>query len=140
MDINIRFIKTTLWMAAGLNSLGAYILSFPASPLGELYKLPAEVPVLYTTLLGYLILLFAGMYAWMATQPVIVRPLLYLGAIGKGGAFGLALVLWATGRTGSSPVMMLSADIVFCVVWLTWLARNRPYNQAPDRTARDISL
>ena len=119
-----RFIRLTLVIAALFTAVGAYIFAFPDSALGRQYELPGQVPALYRALLGYILLMFAAMYAWLATQAAIYRPLLYLGVFGQGGAFAVAIALLMTGTMGSSIVQMLAGDAVFATIWLVWLLRS----------------
>ncbi len=124
----MRFINATLWVAAGFNMLGAYIFAFPDSAIGNYYELPSQVPPLYAALTSFMVFLFGLMYAWLAAQPSVVRPLLYLGAFGKGGFFLVAVALWLVGAVGLSSVMLLSGDGVFAILWFSYLFRNRTNN------------
>lgn len=63
------------------------------------------------------------MYIWMALQPAAVRPMLYLGAFEKGGAFLTSTVLWASGAVGVSVVLMLAGDAVLAALWFAYLLR-----------------
>jgi len=112
----MRFITITLWAAAGLTALGAYVFAFPQSTVGGYYELPSQVPSLYAALTGYMIFLFSVMYAWLALQATVHRPLLYLGVFGKGGAFAVAVALWLSGSVGHSVVLMLSGDGIFAAL------------------------
>lgn len=121
----MRFIKITLWAAAAMTLLGAYIFAFPQSSLSAHYKLPADVPTLYSALVGLILVVFGLMYAWMALQSQIVRPLLYVGAFGKGGAFTLGVGLWLSGSVPVDIVLLLSGDAVFSGLWFGYLLRSR---------------
>lgn len=123
--MHLQFIKATLWAAAAFTILGAYIFAFPQSPIGNHYELPDQVPALYAAITGYMLFLFSAMYAWLALQPTIYRPMLYLGVLGKGGAFCVAVALWLSGLVGHSVVLMLSSDGIFATIWLVWLLRSQ---------------
>lgn len=119
----MRFIRLTLWAAAAITALGAYIFAFPNSAISAYYGMPSQVPVLYTALFGYVLLVFSLMYAWLAAQPTIHRPMLGLGVAGKGGVFLVGVVLLVIGAVPASIVFMLSADAIFATIWLLWLVR-----------------
>ena len=125
-----RFLRLTLVVAALMTAFGAYIFASPGSGFGQQYDLPANAPVVYRALVGLMLIVFAGMYAWMATQEVLLRPLLWLGVIGKGGAFLTALSLFALGLISAGPVSMLVGDGVLSVTWAVWLARTMGGNGA----------
>ena len=118
------FLRITLIFAALMTASGAWIFFDPSSGLGQNYGLPADVPMLYRALLGFVLALFAGMYAWMAAQSTVVRPLLWLGVIGKGGAFATMLLLYAAGKVSVTTAMMLLGDAILAVIWLVWLIKH----------------
>ena len=120
-----RFLRITLVIAALMTALGAWIFASPGSGLGQQYDLPAEVPVLYRALVSFILAVFAGMYAWMAAQATLIRPLLWIGVIGKGGAFITALALFASGQVSTGTVSMLVGDGVLSAIWAVWLIRTR---------------
>lgn len=119
----MRLMKATFWAAAVMTLVGAYIFAFPDTALGRHYKMPTAVPVLYSGLVGWVLVVFGCMYAWMACQSRIVRPLLYVGAFGKGGAFLLGLGLWLSDQMPIDIVMMLSGDAVLAAIWFGYLLR-----------------
>ena len=71
-------IRRALWVSAIFNASGAVAFAFPAGPLGQLAGLPADVPGIYRALLAMFVLLFGGMYAWLAVQPAVHRPMVGL--------------------------------------------------------------
>lgn len=120
-----RFLRITLVVAALMTALGAWIFAAPGSALGQQYDLSAEVPVLYRAFVSFMLALFAGMYAWMAAQQRLFRPLLWLGVIGKGGAFLTALTLYLSSQISIGPVSMLIGDAVLSAAWAAWLIKTR---------------
>jgi len=116
-----QVIHRVLWVAAGFNVVGAYLFAHPASPLGQLAGLPSEVPVVYRGLVSLFVLLFGGTYAWLASQPIISRPLLALGAIGKASAFALVFGLWLLSEAPTRSVLLISGDLGFAAVFAWWL-------------------
>ena len=125
------FLRMTLVVAALMTALGAWIFAVPGAEVGQRYDLPTDAPVLYRALLSVILALFAGVYGWMAAQAAAVRPLLWLGAIGKGGAFLTALALFASGQISAGPVTMLAGDGVLSTIWAVWLLRTRQPVGAP---------
>lgn len=114
-----------------MTGIGAYIFAFPESALAQQYSMPEDVPRLYTAFIGYILLVFSAMYAWMAAQPAIPRPLLYLGAFGKGGAFVISLLLYARGAIPGSTASLLVGDGVLALLWCGWLIRTRTLRATP---------
>jgi len=107
-------------LAAALFNFGAALAFTLPTTLGAVAELPAAPP-LYTTLVALFVLLFGGSYLWLALQPVISRPLLALGAIGKTTAAVAFTLLWLCGE--ASLLLMLGGlgDLAFAVVFFVWL-------------------
>ncbi|MES2885568.1 MAG: hypothetical protein V4709_12225 [Pseudomonadota bacterium] len=121
-DANFRRI---LWLSALTNLGGALLFALPAWPLGQLAGLPADVPLFYRAFVALFVLIYAGMYAWLAMQPVIHRPMVVLAAIGKSSAFLLVLLLWLMGAASVMSLALLSADLALAALYLAWLRRSR---------------
>lgn len=121
------FIRRILWISALFNIGGAVLFAFPASALGQFAGMPVDVPVLYrafvTLIVLLFVLLFGGMYAWLAMQPVVHRPIVTFAAIGKSSAFVLMLVLWMAGETSLRSVQVITGDLLLAAVYLHWLRR-----------------
>ncbi|MEM7469399.1 MAG: hypothetical protein AAF387_21315, partial [Pseudomonadota bacterium] len=117
-------------VAAVMTALGAWVFLAPNSDTGQQYLLPQDVPVLYRALIAFMLSLFAAMYAWMATQSLVPRPLLWVGAIGKGGAFLTVLALFSTSLVPFDQVSMMVGDAILSAIWFGWLFRNRKSNVA----------
>ena len=115
--------RRILWLSAFANLSGALLFALPASSLGQLAGLPAAVPLLYRAFVALFVLIFGGLYAWLAVQPVIHRPMVALAAIGKGSAFALVLLLWLAGAASVMSVALLSADLALAALYLAWLRR-----------------
>lgn len=120
-----RFLRLTLIVAALMTALGSWIFLAPDSELGQQYDLPADVPVLYRALVSFMLAVFAGLYAWMAAQTRLIRPLLWVGVVGKGGAFLTAIALSAADQVPPGVVSLLIGDGVLSTIWLVWLLRSR---------------
>lgn len=79
-------IRTALWVSVGLNLLGIAVF-LPAAMGRDSALQPIPGPPFYAAQMALVIGLFCGVYAWLARQPVINRPLLVVGALGKLGFF-----------------------------------------------------
>ncbi len=117
--------RRILWLSAVANLGGALLFALPAWPLGQLAGLPAEVPLFYRAFVALFVLIYGGMYAWLAMQPAIHRPMVALAALGKSSAFGLVLLLWLMGKASVMSVALLSADLGLAALYLGWLRRSR---------------
>ena len=115
-----RFIRNVLWISVGFNLLGAMAFLFPAT-VGQLSALPTPVPRLYTWLLASMVLLFGGMYAWLAMQLEINRPLLAIGAIGKLLVFCVFTACWMLGDVSPLAVAGASGDLALAGLFTWWL-------------------
>ena len=120
-----RHIKASLWITCPFNFVAGYTFAFPSSLTGRLVELPTAVPPVYAAATGFMVCLFGGMYAWMALQKQINRPMLCLGAIGKAGVFVLASVLWLRGTAPGPLVVAAAGDLAFAALWFRWLAKSR---------------
>ena len=121
-----RILRSALWAAASFNAFAAYPIAFPASALGQMAGLPDTVPLVYRMLTAMFVLLFGGVYVWLARSPSIDRPLLALGAIGKTAAFVVAALLWLGWQGDSRTVMLASGDLGFAALFTWWLATDQP--------------
>lgn len=121
--IDESLIRITLWLSVPFNVVAATALFLPASKLGRMMALPREAAALYTAMLGYFVLLFAGVYAWLASSAVINTELLGLGVIGKAGVFVIVFVLWRRGAGAWQGVLVASGDLAFALLWGAWLLR-----------------
>ena len=120
----MSIIRTTLWITAVYNLVAATMLNFPSSGLGRFAELPTDVPTLYLVLSSYFVLAFGFLYAWMARQDQVIRPLLYFCAFAKSGAFLIALILWMLGEVSGRLAFLVVGDAIFATIWFAWLYRN----------------
>jgi hypothetical protein len=90
--------RRLLWATVLFNVLGAALLGFPGSPLGQLAGLPAVVPLAYRAILATFVLLFAACYGWLALQPEPNHPMVGLGAIGKASVVMVVIGMWLAGE------------------------------------------
>jgi len=113
-------MRRALWTTAAFNLGGALLFAFPET-LGRMAGFPSPVPGVYSTLLASFVLLFGGMYAWLARQPRIDRPMVVLGAIGKTSAFVIAFTFWMTGDLPALTVATAAGDLTFAGIFVWWL-------------------
>lgn len=90
--------------------------------------LPIPGPRYHTAQVALVIGLFGCVYAWLALQRVINRPLLIVGALGKLGFFLLAVVYAAAGDIPSKVVPQSSPDLLLAIIFLWW-AFTEPTNE-----------
>ncbi len=74
---------------------------------------------------GVIIGLFGYIYVRVAMEPIRFRPLIHVTAIGKLLAFASAAVPWLTGIIPSRLPMLLSADVIFAILFFDYLRRTR---------------
>lgn len=118
------WVRRTLWLSCPFNLFGAYLFACPGSTLGQLSGLPPDAPALYTALTAWLIARFGLTYAWLPMQPVLVRPLIGMLAIGKCGAFVTAVALAMTGAVDVRVAALSVADLLPGGFWLVWLMQS----------------
>ncbi len=114
-------LRAALWSSVGLNALGVAIL-VPLALGRPSPRWPMEAPPYYAAQLAYTIGLFGLVYAWLARQPVVSRPLLVVGALGKAGFFLLTLAYAVAGVVPRTLALQATPDLVLAVVFL-WGAR-----------------
>jgi hypothetical protein len=119
-----RTLRISLGLACPFNLFAAALFAMPASTLGQLMGLPADVPAVYSALVGLFVGLFGATYGWLAVQPDIDRPLLWLATIGKFAAFAIAVTLWLKQELAVRGVAAAVGDFAFASIWLAWLRGN----------------
>jgi len=114
-------MRRALWATTVYNLTGVYLFASPGSALGQFAGLPSSVPLLYRTLVAVVVLLFGGVYAWLATRPVIDRPLVAVSALGKLGFFCAAAALCILDEAPARSVLLLGGDLAFAAIFFWWL-------------------
>ncbi len=84
-------MRYVLWVGVVFNALVALMLVFPTT-FDSWATLPPIGSDFYRWMLTFFVMLFSATYAWIALEPTISRPIVALAAIGKTGAFIIALV------------------------------------------------
>jgi hypothetical protein len=116
-----NILRRALWASVPFNVGGGLVIAFPSSAVGRLAGLPPDVPAVYRFALALFVLLFGGVYAWLAMQPRFDRPMVALGALGKGGFFALMLALWFAGDASGRATLAATGDLGFAAVFTWWL-------------------
>ena len=114
-----RVIRVALWSSVVLNVLGVAVF-LPAALGLPSSLLPVAAPRFYAGQVGITIALFAGVYAWLARQVAISRPLVVVGALGKLGFFLLFVAYWAAGDLPLGAVLQATPDLLLATVFLSW--------------------
>jgi len=102
----------------------ATAFAFPSGPIGSILELPAAHPF-YGAFSGALVGLFGATYLWLALQPEINRPLLFVGACGKLLAVLISASLFVLGKLSGVSAAAISGDMIFVVLWMGFLLRSR---------------
>jgi hypothetical protein len=128
-----RGIRRALWASAVFNMGGALGFAFPDT-IGRLAGFPpGPVPVLYSATLAMLVALLGGTYAWLASQPIIDRPLVGFAAIGKAAFFVVVLGCWLAGEVSALGVFSAGGDLVFAAIFARWLMADVPVGSVASR-------
>jgi hypothetical protein len=114
-----RLIRSALWASVVLNVIGLVVFVPPALGFAP-EMLPIPAPRFYIAQVAATIALFGGVFAWLALQPRIDRPLLVVGAIGKLGFFAVAVAYWMAGDLPASAVPQATPDLVLALIFLWW--------------------
>jgi hypothetical protein len=124
-----RVLRYALWATVALNALGGIVFALPAlghpSPF-----LPMSVPPYFAAQIGYTIVLFGGVYAWLALQPQFNLQLVVVGGLGKLGFFTLTVVYYLAGAVPVGMALNAMPDLVFAGIFLWW-ARAVVRDRAP---------
>jgi hypothetical protein len=114
-----RVIRSALWASVALNLLGVAVF-LPAALGHQGGLLPIPAPRFYAAQVGLTIGLFGGVYAWLAMQAEIDRPLVVVGALGKLGFFVLFVAYGIAGDVPWGVVAQATPDLALAAVFLWW--------------------
>lgn len=113
-----------LFLASAVFTLtGVAIFGLPRATPGALAGLPADVPAVYRGLAAIFMLLFGGLYAWIATRPSVQTGLVAFAAIAKLVAFVGFVLMWLTAAVPLRTLGAVSGDLVLAVLMLAALTR-----------------
>jgi len=106
-----RVLRGALWASVALNALG--VIVFAPLAIGRPSSLlPVPLSPFLAGQMGLVIALFGGVYFWLARQPIVHRPLLVVGGLGKLGFFGLAVVYAVAGLVPLQVAISALPDLV----------------------------
>jgi hypothetical protein len=119
-----RVLRVACVASVVYNVAGAATLASPAR-LGAPWGMPVPVPSFYTTHLALIVLLFAGVYAWLARAPRPDRAVVVLATWGKLQFFAVYAGYWAAGQLPNRAVVSTSGDLVLGLAFAWWLWATR---------------
>ena len=127
-----RLLRVACVVSVAYNLAGAATLASPGR-LGSPWGMPVPVPSFYTTHLALIVLLFAAVYAWLASAPRPDRALVAVATWGKLQFFAVYVGYWIAGQLPGRAVVSASGDLVLGLVFAWWLWVTRPARppQAP---------
>jgi hypothetical protein len=128
-----RYVRASLAASFVANVGAAYVFAHPSSVVGALLGLPASIDPVYSGLCATFVALFGCAYGWLAMQPTLDRPLLWMGVVGKAGFFVLVASLWMRAAANDALVLAASGDMAFAAFWFWWLVRARHAASGGDR-------
>jgi hypothetical protein len=120
-----RVLRAACAASVIYNVAGAATLAAPAR-LGAPWGMPAPVPSFYTTHLALIVLLFAGVYAWLARAAQPNRAVVVISTWGKLQFFAVYVGYWVAGQLPGRAVASASGDLVLGLAFLWWLRATRP--------------
>lgn len=115
-----RHLRAALWASVALNALGVVVFA-PLAVGRTSVLLPVPASPFLAGQIGFVIALFGGVYLWLTRQPVIPRPLLVVGGLGKLGFFALAVAYAVFGEVPVRVAISALPDLVLGAVFL-WSA------------------
>jgi hypothetical protein len=125
-------MRKALYATAVMNFLAAPGFLPGAEALRELAGLPAGGHPLYLAMAALFVTLFAVGYLWCAlanrADPIFIT----LSAAGKIGFVALVAWFWTAGQVPFRAVVVASPDLVFGLIFLTWLLGSPRPVLAPD--------
>jgi hypothetical protein len=114
-------MRRTLFATAVMNGVAAFGFLPSARFARVAAGLPEEAPAVYLLNIGMFVLLFGVGYLWTAMTGRAERLFIALSAVGKIAFFSLLATMWATGTLSIRAPIVGAADLVFGLLFLTWL-------------------
>ncbi len=115
-------LRRALWATAFFNAGGALLFFFPAS-LGQLVLMPLPAPILYAWFCAAVIVIFGGLYVWLALQQRPNRACLIVSASGKLAFFAVCLAAWLLDEASGRIMAISTGDLIFATIFLTCMLR-----------------
>lgn len=91
------------------------------STLGAMAALPPAGSDFYRWMLTYFVVLFSATYAWLALAPTISRQIIALSAIGRAGAFLIALLCALRADIELMAFLVSAGGLAFAIYFFYWL-------------------
>lgn len=112
-----RRLRVALWASVALNAGGVVV--FAPLAVGRASALmPVAVSPFLAGQVTAVIALFGGVYAWLALQSRVHRPLLVVGGLGKLGFCCVAVAYAAAGVVPARVALSALPDLVLGAVFL----------------------
>ena len=109
-------IRILFQAAAAFNWAVALALAFLARPLFELFRVsPAPTEPLFLQLFAWLVFVFGIGYWWVARDPLVNRPIIRLGILGKWSVFLAALILVLADAVSWQIMLLAGGDGIFAL-------------------------
>ncbi len=119
------WMRGALYATAIMNLLAAAAFLPAAEPLRAAAGLPPADRSFYVVTAGLFVLLFGGGYLWAAVAGRADQLFIGVAAVGKLSFFALLVGYWTAGALPLRAPGLGAADLVFGVLFLTWLLRAR---------------
>lgn len=119
-----RILRIACGCSVAYNLAGAVSLAWPAT-FAAPWGMPVPNTRFYTTQLALVVLLFAGVYGWLATSAQPHRPVVAVCAVGKLQFFAVFVAYWAMGQLPARAVLSATGDLVLGLIFAWWLWSTR---------------
>jgi hypothetical protein len=117
------WMRRALFATAAMNFFAGLLFLPFAAPLRALAGFPADAHAVYLMTCALFVILFAAGYYWAAAAGHVDALFLTIAALGKLGFFTLVTGFWLAGSLPARAAGLAAADLVFAVLFLSFLAR-----------------
>ena len=121
MSLLPTWMRRALLATAAMNILATGLFLPPAGALRELAGVPPGEHGVYLTTLAMFVLLFGLGYLYEGVTGQADRLFLWIAALGKLSFVAILTSYWASGAISFRAPLMAGGDLVFGVLFLTWL-------------------
>jgi len=135
MDQHARLLFST---AAVFNFLAAMPFLIAAPQFARLIGMqPIPTDALFTHMVAALVLAFGWGYWRISRDPVVNRPLIHLGVVGKSLLVLVVGIDWLVGNTNWPFALIVSGDAVFVVLFVDYLRRSQSKHITNEREGHE---
>lgn len=134
-DVLPVWMRGALFATAVMNILVAAAFAPSAGAVRALAGMPEAEQPIYLAIVGLFVMLFGVAYLWVAVTGRPERFFIAVAAAGKTGFVALLGVFWAGGTLPFRTFLAGTADLVFAILFVTWLAGARTVRAEPARAA-----